>query len=107
MVRHVLRRMKPVRMREEQELQSCHGVDQRVSAGKPDRELAVERGVLAGVAGWSSCFGVKAGASAWGGAELGRSTLVWAWASVWGGLHRRRRVLLPCGVTGASVVALL
>ena len=36
LMRHVLRRVKPaVRIREEQELQSCHGVDQRASAGKP------------------------------------------------------------------------
>jgi hypothetical protein len=49
-MRHVLRRVKPaVRIRKEQELQSCHGVDQRAHAGNPDLGLAVARVVLAGV----------------------------------------------------------
>ena len=114
-MRHVLRRVKPaVRIREEQELQSCHGVDQRASAGKPDRGLAVARVVLASVVRLLFLLGLKGGASARGDADLDRSSWGWSWASVWGGLlrrrrrrRRRRRVLLPCGVTGASVAALL
>ena len=61
-MRHVLRRVKPaVRIREEQELQSCHGVDQHASAGKPDRGLAVARVVLAGVVRLLLLFGVEGG----------------------------------------------
>ena len=49
-MRYVLRRVKPaVRIRKEQELQSCHGVDQRAHAGNPDLGLAVAWVVLAGV----------------------------------------------------------
>ena len=54
--------MKPaVRIREEQELQSCHRVDQRASAGKPDRGLAVARVVLAGVVRLLFLFRVEGG----------------------------------------------
>ena len=50
-MRHVLRRVKPaVRIREEQELQPCHGVDQRAYAGNPDLGLVVARAVLTFVA---------------------------------------------------------
>ena len=47
LMRHVLRRVKPaVRIREEQELQPCHGVDQHACAGNPDLGLVVARAVL-------------------------------------------------------------
>ena len=49
-MRRVLRRVKSaVRIRDEQEPPSCHGVNQHASAGKPDRDLVVARDVLAGV----------------------------------------------------------
>ena len=61
-MRHVLRRVKPaVRTREEQELQPCHGVDQRAYAGNPDLGLVVARAVFTFVVRLLLLLGVEGG----------------------------------------------